>query len=79
DKTSSPNARSMPNRKPLFYNNIQTHSRSTGNFLPEPGQFFARRAISCPKELPESRQRPEFKSGHKGGQTGEFLYYITTS
>ncbi|WP_208171979.1 hypothetical protein, partial [Shewanella algae] len=49
--TSSPNARSMPNRKLLFYNNIQTHSHSPGNFLPEPGQFFARRAISCPKRV----------------------------
>ncbi|WP_345880901.1 hypothetical protein, partial [Shewanella algae] len=53
------NARSMPNRKLLFYNNIQTHPHSPGNFLPEPGQFFARRATSCPKEMLE-------KSGPRG-------------
>ncbi|WP_208171986.1 hypothetical protein, partial [Shewanella algae] len=64
--TSSPNARSMPNRKLLFYNNIQTHSHSPGNFLPEPGQFFARRASFCPKAAKGQSSRANTKAAKRG-------------
>ncbi|WP_345882191.1 hypothetical protein, partial [Shewanella algae] len=60
------NARSMPNRKLLFYNNIQTHPHSPGNFLPEPGQFFARRATSCPKAAKGQSSRADTKAAKRG-------------
>ncbi|WP_345857132.1 hypothetical protein, partial [Shewanella algae] len=56
-------ARSMPNRNPLFYNNIQTNPHSPGNFLPEPGQFFARRANSCPKRVARKSDLKECPKG----------------